>query len=303
MNTPAENTYTRREFLKRSGAAAVALWWLANGPTPAFAEGGATDPDGVGVLIDISRCQGCNNCALACKQSNGLPSAAEPPQQLDAETFTFVGEYQVVNQAGESVTRHVKRQCMHCQDAACVSACPAAAMYKTETGAVSYRPERCLGCRYCQIGCPFGVPQFEWHDGLSPEIKKCWMCYERLGEGQMPACVDACPTGALRFGKRGALLAQAHATIDAKPKQYVNHVYGEHEVGGTSMLYISDVPFAQLGFPVGLPDTSPRHETEKSMSRLPGVIGVLAAGVTGITLFTHRRRLELESESIKVKED
>ena len=280
---------SRRGFLKGAAGASIALWCLASSPLQALASGEeAVVEDTPAILIDISRCSGCDSCALACKESNHLPKSETPPRKLDAETFSYVGEFHVVNKQGEQVTRYVKRQCMHCLNAACASACPAAAMHKSEEGPVIYRHNRCLGCRYCQIACPFGVPQFDWNNGLGPEIHKCWMCYERQQEGLEPACVEACPTGALRFGKRSAMLAEAHARIASNPGRYVDHVYGEHEVGGTSMLYISDVPFDQLGFPSDLPETAPPEETEKIMTKLPFVIGGLAVALTGTAAYTHR---------------
>jgi formate dehydrogenase iron-sulfur subunit len=181
---------------------------------------------------------------------------------------------------------------MHCLNAACVSACPAAAMYNSGQGPVVYRPNRCLGCRYCQVACPFEVPRFEWDNGINPQISKCWLCYDRLQAGQKPACVEACPTGTLRFGEREELLAQAHAQIASNPGRYVDHVFGEFEVGGTSMLYLSDVAFEQLGFPGHLPQTAPPEETEKIMSKLPFVIGGVVALMTGTAVYTHRAPAE-----------
>lgn len=280
---------SRREFLKRTGVATVAACFLGGVPSVARAsEGHGADDNGWGILIDVSRCQGCDSCALACREANNFPVKKDPPRKLDSETYSFVDVREVVTKNGASEQRFVKRQCMHCLDAACVSACPAAAMHKTELGPVEWRGNRCLGCRYCMMGCPFGVPRFEWNEGLDPKISKCWMCYERLEEGQKPACVEACPTGAIRFGQRKQLLAQAHALIASEPDRYVDHVFGEFEVGGTSMLYISDVPFEQLGFPVGLPRIAPPEQTEKIMTKLPFVIGGLAVALSGTTVVTHR---------------
>jgi formate dehydrogenase iron-sulfur subunit len=241
------------------------------------------------MLIDLTRCAGCNSCALACKTSNNLPGAEVEPQALNSNTYTFVEQHSVITPEGQTETRSVKRQCMHCLDAACVSACPAGAMYKSEEGPVVYRAERCLGCRYCQIACPFEVPSFEWENGLTPVISKCWLCYDRLAEGQNPACAAACPTGALKFGRRDRLLARAHAQIASYPERYIDHIFGEFEVGGTSMLYLSDIPFAELGFPVDLPQTAPPQETAKIMGALPLVITGVTALMAGTAAYTHRQ--------------
>jgi formate dehydrogenase iron-sulfur subunit len=294
MSERKTHTLSRREFLRRMslGAAAGVGTWLLGDKARPVAASKAEQEETWGILIDISRCVGCNSCALACKESNDLPGSDQAPEALDAVTYTYVQPVPLVNGAGEAITRYVKRQCMHCLDAACVSACPAAAMYSSGEGPVVYRAARCLGCRYCGVGCPFSIPRFNWDDGLTPTINKCWMCYDRLVAGQQPACVAACPTGALHFDSRAKLLVHAHALIDSNPEGYVHHVYGESEVGGTSMLYLSDVPFEDLGFQTDLPLYAPPEETEKVMSALPFVIGGMATLMTGTALYTHRRPQE-----------
>jgi formate dehydrogenase iron-sulfur subunit len=278
---------SRRDFLRTLGGG-VAAALFAQFPTIAYANEVEVAP-GWGLLIDVTRCVGCNACARACKAVNGLSPAGGAPQALDSDTYTFVDARTVTAANGQVSQRYVKRQCMHCLDAACVSACPAAAMVKSSAGPVVYHAERCLGCRYCQIACPFDVPRFEWDNGTAPAISKCWLCYDRLQDGKQPACAEACPSGALRFGRREDLLAQAHGQIVSNPGRYLDHVYGETEVGGTSMLYLSDVPFEQLGLPANLPQTAPPQETEKIMSTLPYVIAGVACLMTGTAAYTHRR--------------
>jgi formate dehydrogenase iron-sulfur subunit len=282
---------SRRAFLKKAGAGAAGmiLAQLLAGKTRLSPASAASAESGWGMLIDLTRCVGCNACALACKASNHLPNDDVVPQALDSDAYTFIDSRQVSGAEGQTEQRYIKRQCMHCLNPACVAACPAAAMYKSETGAVVYRPERCLGCRYCQMACPFEVPSFEWGNGLTPVIGKCWLCYERPQEGHRPACIEACPTGALRFGRREELLAQAHAQIASNPGRYVDHVFGEFEVGGTSILYLSDIPFQELGFPTNLPHTAPPEETEKIMHALPAVLVSVAALMAGTAAYTHRK--------------
>lgn len=283
--------WARRDFLKMMGIgiAAATTAGLFTGRAYPVRASEAPAAQTWGMLIDLTRCVGCNSCALACKESNNLPHLDVVPQALDPDTYTFVDERQVITADGGLETRYVKRQCMHCLNAACVSACPAAAMHSSGQGPVVYRPHRCLGCRYCQVACPFGVPRFDWDNGINPVISKCWLCYDRLQAGQKPACAEACPTGALRFGQRADLLAQAHAQITSNPGRYIDHIFGESEVGGTSMLYLSNVPFEQLGFPGALPQTAPPEETEKIMSKLPHVIAGVAAVMTGTAVYTHRK--------------
>lgn len=282
---------SRRAFLKKAGAGAAGmiLAQLLAGKTHLSHASAASAESGWGMLIDLTRCVGCNSCALACKAANHLPNEDIVPQALDSDAYTFIDVRQVSGDKGQTEQRSIKRQCMHCLNPACVAACPAAAMYKSEAGPVVYRPERCLGCRYCQMACPFEVPSFEWGNSLTPVIGKCWLCYERLQEGHRPACVEACPTGALRFGRREDLLAQAHAQITSNPGRYVDHVFGEFEVGGTSVLYLSDVPFQELGFPTNLPHTAPPEETEKIMHALPSVLVGVAVLMTGTAAYTHRK--------------
>jgi formate dehydrogenase iron-sulfur subunit len=299
MSAKNRTKVSRRTFLKQVGAGVAVMMASQMLPDSVLADEAALAKTPA-MLIDLTRCTGCNSCALACKESNNLPVSADSPTAFNSDTYTFVDTVQVTTAAGETVERTVKRQCMHCLDPACVSACPAAAMYKSDEGPVVYRAERCLGCRYCQIGCPFGVPSFEWENGQTPVISKCWLCYDRLQEGEKPACASACPTGAIRFGRRDHLLAEAHAQIVSNPGRYVNHVFGEFEVGGTSMLYLSDIPFEELDFPVGLPHTAPPEETEKIMTKLPAVIAGVTVLMAGTVVATHRNK---PPQSVKKNSD
>jgi len=139
---------------------------------------------------------------------------------------------------------------MHCIEPACVAACPLGALHITPEGAIAYDTDVCFGCRYCMVACPFEVPRYEW-SAVKPYIQKCDLCTSngRLPGGKKPACVEACPTGALIFGTRDELLEEAHKRIQANPDKYVNHVYGEHEAGGTHILYLSSMPFDEQGLP------------------------------------------------------
>ena len=291
-------TLSRRELLRGAAGGVTALMLTSLVPTAAQAseatgtESAAADPNGI--LIDLTRCSGCQQCALACQASNGCQANGAAPTGLSADSYSYVQSIALEEAAtgpvgAETVT--VKRQCMHCLHPACVSACTVGALHKRADGPVVYDASKCIGCRYCQYACPFGVPAFDWDNPLGL-IHKCQMCASRLDSGLLPACVGACPNGALRAGSRTALLAQAHGQIASNPGRYVDHVYGEHEAGGTSVLYLSDVPFARLGFPVL--DTRPiPAEAEAMMRRTPMVALGMATLATTLYYITRLRRREL----------
>jgi formate dehydrogenase iron-sulfur subunit len=232
----------------------------------------------LGILTDLTRCIGCGACALACKQANHLPGDVD--EALTATTWTRVDEVRGV---------HVRRQCMHCVEPACVSVCPVGALEKRPQGPVTYDEDKCIGCRYCMIGCPFSVPRYEWSE-RAPRVQKCLMCFEALtSRGEPPACTTACPTGATVAGERDELLREAHRRIAAEPERYVDHVYGEHEAGGTSVLYLSPVPFEELGF-AQLSSAAPYPRlTWNVLSRLPGVVSVAGVGLLGLWWIIGRR--------------
>jgi formate dehydrogenase iron-sulfur subunit len=232
------------------------------------------------ILTDLTRCVGCEACVWACKEVNDLPRE-DAAKALSATTWTTIEKREGLN---------IRRQCMHCEDPACVSVCPVAALRKTEQGPVIYDGSRCIGCRYCMVGCPFGVPKYEWGSAL-PLVKKCGLCFEkRLSEGREPACTAACPTGATRFGDRDELIREARQRIDADPARYVDHIYGLTEAGGTSVLYLSSVPFEQLGFRVlGRDEPYPRL-TWEILSKLPNVVSVSGVLLFGVWWIIRRRQ-------------
>lgn len=210
-----------------------------------------------GMLIDETRCTGCRGCQVACKQWNDLPGELTRqrgtytnPPALSATTWNLI-QYTEVDAGARVGFYFLKRACMHCEHPACASVCPVGALYKTPEGPVVYDSNKCIGCRYCMTACPFGIPTFEWHKGLLDQatIRKCTMCIDRVSNALTPACAKTCPSKAITFGKREELIAQAEARIQKYPTRYVNHIYGKDEVGGTSILYLSAIPFEQLGLP------------------------------------------------------
>jgi Fe-S-cluster-containing dehydrogenase component len=218
-------------------------------------------PEAVGMLYDTTKCIGCKACVVACREANGLEPDRDPeglhhaPLDLNGKTKNVIKLYK----EGERVS-FFKNQCMHCVDPACASACMLHSLWKDEkTGIVSYDSQYCVGCRYCQVACPFNIPKFEFAKA-APKIVKCEMCRHLLAQGKIPACCDVCPRGAVIYGKRAELLAEAKRRIAEQPSRYVAHVYGETEAGGTQVLYLSHVPFEKLGLPSygpqGVPHTA-----------------------------------------------
>jgi formate dehydrogenase iron-sulfur subunit len=290
---------TRRTFLKCAGAtgaaalvarpAAAAATALRAGRTPA-------------VLVDTTRCIGCRACEAACSEKNLLPAPAkagdesvfETRRTMDVNTFTVVNRSN--GRDGGSEPRYVKSQCMHCLDPGCASACPAKALEKTFEGPVVYNRERCLGCRYCMLACPFDVPRFEY-EKASPYVRKCSFCADRQKEGLAPACVEACPAGTLQFGTRDELLEEARKRIYQNPDKYVHHIYGENEVGGTSWLYITDVPFERLGFRTDLSTTSAPELSRTALAAVPFVLTLWPPLLMGLYTFSRRREEAVRAEA------
>jgi formate dehydrogenase iron-sulfur subunit len=236
----------RRDLLKTMGVAAgaVLVGDRARGDVPAAA---AAEP--VGILVDTTKCIGCRMCELGCADAH-KDEGVEFTEDVDfsQERTTSPTHWTVVNRyETDKGTIYAKKQCMHCLEPACASACLTKAMHKNPEGPVTWRGDRCMGCRFCMVSCPFDMPKFEYHSAV-PRIEKCVMCYDRLQQGKQPACVENCPAGTLTFGKRADLLEEAKRRIYAEPDKYVHQVYGEQEVGGTGWMYLSAVPFEQLGF-------------------------------------------------------
>jgi formate dehydrogenase iron-sulfur subunit len=283
------------------------------------------------MLIDTTKCIGCRSCQVSCKEWNDLPAektslpesglGLQNPKKLSAKTLVVVTDHEITdaNAPGGLRTIFSKRQCMHCDEPACASACPVTAMHKTAEGPVVYDKAKCIGCRYCMWACPWSVPTAQW-DSLAPKISKCTMCYDRLGQhvsstrnGQAipadqktshaakldePLCIKQCPAGALKYGEREQLLAEAKQRIKTKPGAYVDYVYGEHEAGGTGVLYLASVPFEQLGFPKVQKEALPRLSAIALGSVPPAVIGV-GAVLGGVYALQKRTADVAEAENTK----
>ncbi|MFA6310965.1 MAG: hydrogenase 2 operon protein HybA [Sterolibacterium sp.] len=294
----------RRNFFKASLAGGAALATATTSRPVQGRETHSISPDALGLLYDSTLCIGCKACVAACKEANGMPpefqaDTEQPywdmPLDISGKTLTVIKLYRdgSMDKKDEEHDGYafIKKSCMHCVDPSCVSACPVSAMSKDpQTGVVSYDKGACIGCRYCVVACPFGVPRFTY-DQTFPQINKCQLCQHRWQDGKYSACAEVCPTGATLYGKVADLKVEAARRRGLKPgtpttfprgrlggpdqnypgvvARYVDHLYGETEFGGTQMVMLSGVPFDKLGYP-NLPPRSDAAITETLQHGLYG---------------------------------
>lgn len=276
---------TRRNFLKIAagatalGSAGVAISQNADAATADAGFG----PDVMAKFYDSTLCIGCQSCVVACYRTNFAERAQYVDKYLPPEEQNFIEREDLIPKTSkeDEVTpefpwlkvvttdyrlrtviqkyvdennkpHFIKHNCMHCKHPGCVGACPVKALTKNEKdGVVEYDANKCIGCRYCQMSCPFNIPKFEWERAI-PKIVKCDMCRSTLGANNLPgtACVNACPAAAVIYGKRSDHLAEAKRRIAANPGKYYNDmVLGEKIYGGTDELFLAAVDYRKLGFP------------------------------------------------------
>jgi len=279
----------RRAFFKGLAAAAA----LTVVPGAAEARQKRTAPsDAVGMLYDATLCIGCRACVVACKQANEMPPDVDgygeglydAPEGLNEFTKNVMQLYR-----HDDEYSYVKKQCMHCIDPACVGACMLGALQKGKFGVVSYDVSKCVGCRYCETVCPFNVPKFQWSKA-APRIVKCELCNHRLKEGKEPGCTEVCPRKAVIFGRYTDLLDEAHRRLEEHPHKYVPKVYGENEVGGTQVLYLSHVPFEKLGFRFDQTESVPNLQQTVQHGLYKGFVGPIALyALLGAVMLRNRR--------------
>lgn len=286
---------TRRKFLAGSAAGGAAI--MMTPAKKAFAAGSFEGfPDGMGVLVDLTRCVGCRTCEAACNVEQKLPEPAKPfddfsvfdeikhgqKRRTTDKAYTIVNRYEPKD-SEEPLYRKI--QCNHCNEPACLTSCFVNAYKKTPEGAVIYNSKVCVGCRNCMIACPFHIPAYTYHSVLNPVIKKCIFCYDtRLKEGRPPACVESCPQQVMTFGKRKDLMTIAKERIKKNPGQYIDHIYGEKEVGGTGWFYLSNAPFEEAGFDVHLPNKPIIDNVKDFLAIVPMVLTIWPALFTGFHL-------------------
>ncbi len=250
------------------------------------------------ILTDTTKCIGCNECVVACKKVNHL--LPDVPRRWDSDDGLTAKNWTSIVRGPNYVP--VRKQCRHCLEPACVSACPVGAMHKTDIGAVIYDRAKCIGCRYCMMACPYEIPRYDW-DKAVPSVQKCILCYDRIKSGGQPACVEACPTKATIFGDRDELIAEAHQRIAKKPNLYLNKVWGEQDAGGSSVVYVSgvDLSFLTEGRQIGsrpLPAT-----TSAVMEAVPVVFTGVIGAMAGIGWVIERRIKLAKAKSAEAEKE
>ncbi|WP_291991853.1 hydrogenase 2 operon protein HybA [Candidatus Accumulibacter sp. ACC003] len=319
----------RRQFLKGClGAAGTAVAASVVSTPAAARDTYQRPPDALGLLYDATLCIGCKACVAACKQANDNPPEFstldhlwDTPLDTSGHTFNIIKMYRhgtmSTKDAEENGYAFMKTSCMHCADPSCVSACPVTAMTKDPTtGIVAYNPEACVGCRYCVVACPFGIPKYQY-DSPTGQIGKCELCRHRYKDGHYSACAEVCPTGATLYGRSSDLLAEAkrrlalpagsvttypRGSINGGPDQsyegyvghYQQHVYGETEYGGTQVLKLSAVPFAKVGMP-NLPPKSSAATSETIQHTLYGGL-LMPFAVLGAMTYVAKRNVHHDDD-------
>ena len=254
-----------------------------------------------GILIDTTLCSGCEECIVACKKQNGLGQDHAWHAQQSIHDLSATRWSTIIRRPAR---HYVRNQCRHCVEPACVSACIVGALQKSPEGPVVYDEDRCMGCRYCMLACPYGIPRYDW-DRNTPLVQKCKMCEPLLKEGRQPACVEACPEKAMLFGAREEMIAEGHRRIEVNPGRYLPKVWGETEFGGTSVVYVSDISLEFLMSKPGSGDTSLPELSWAALRKVPGVVvgmGTLMAGTYWV-IGRRMRLAALESEARTAPEE
>ena len=242
----------------------------------------------MGILYDATLCIGCKQCEQACATENGLAYDDKIAEQ------NVTSAYKLTTVLTKD-DKFMRKLCMNCDDPACASVCPVGALQKTALGPVTYDKHKCMGCRYCMAACPFGVPKYEW-DKAVPGVRKCIMCAPRVAAGKPTACAEICPTGATKFGERDELLKEARKRLQENPDKYLPHIYGETEVGGTSVMLLSSVDFQKFGYRDDLTQRALPMYTYQVLSRIPDFVPIFGVLLGGVYWITHRREEVAEAE-------
>jgi formate dehydrogenase iron-sulfur subunit len=251
----------------------------------------------VAKLIDVSKCIGCKACQVACMEWNDLRDeigtnvgAYQNPHDLTENSWTLMRFAEYENPKGDLEWLIRKDGCMHCADPGCLKACPSpGAIVQYANGIVDFHEENCIGCGYCISGCPFDVPRLSKRDN---KVYKCTLCSDRVAVGLEPACVKACPTGAIVFGTKDDMKDHAEERIaDLKSRGFDQAgLYDPAGVGGTHVMYVlhhADKPEIYCDLPAN-PRISPMVRLWKGATK-PLALGVIA--LTALAGFLHYIRV------------
>ena len=300
---------SRRSFLKGGVAAAAGVAASSIPGTEALA--GPDESKQLATLIDISKCVGCEACVDACSEANAdkYPDPQKPfpkmvPNRVPVEDWSekrdvndrltpynwlFIQRTDVeIN--GEERKLTIPRRCMHCVNPPCVKLCPWGAAKQMENGISRIDSDLCLGGSKCKKVCPWDIPQRQTGTGLYLDIMpsmagngvmyKCDRCYQKVAEGELPACIEACPEDVQTIGPREEIIKKAHALA----REINGYVYGENENGGTNTIYVSPVPFEELNRSIekgkGKPHLNPVEDTMAQANNLAAAM--IIAPVAGI---------------------
>lgn len=267
----------RRNFFKTMGVAGLTLAGVQSSGTTVKND---NETEFHGILYDATICIGCRACENACAKAHNFPA---PEDELQAGVIrkTSVTQRCAINSYETSAGQtYVRKQCMHCNEPACASACLTQAMFKTKEGPVVWREDKCMGCRYCMLSCPFDVPKFDYAS-TNPKIEKCDMCHDRILQGEIPVCVETCGD-ALYFGTRRELIEEARRRIAESPDDYIHQIFGEQVAGGTGALYLSPVAFDEVGFDPRIQNSSYPALTKGFLYSVPAVFVLLPSLLLGM---------------------
>lgn len=231
------------------------------------------------MLVDVTRCTGCRDCVKACMAKQGFPGDPKQVTRLSDTAYTAIAE------KGDLSIRNL---CRHCVEPSCASVCPVGALVKDPKGPVTWEEGKCIGCRYCMVACPFSIPRYQWFDTV-PALRKCDLCADRLAAGKIPACAEACTYEATVFGPKDEILAMAHARIREMPDEYYDHVYGEKELGGTTVVFLAPKPLEELGYKAIFGETPLPGLTLRQLHRVPRIVIGGTAVLLAVWWFTRRR--------------
>jgi formate dehydrogenase iron-sulfur subunit len=259
----------------------------------------------VAKLIDVSKCIGCKACQTACMEWNDLRDEVghttgvyDNPRDLTEKSWTVMRFTEYENPKGDLEWLIRKDGCMHCEDPGCLKACPSpGAIVQYTNGIVDFHEENCIGCGYCVTGCPFNIPRISKEDHRA---YKCTLCSDRVAVGQEPACVKTCPTGAIMFGTKVDMIAQAEDRVeDLKERGFENAgLYNPAGVGGTHVMYVlhhADKPELYHGL-ANNPRISPLVSVWKGITKPLAVAGMAIAALAGFFHYTRVGPNEVTAE-------